>query len=306
MSIHISTKKRKLKQEKDKPTVEADSEPVLSEEMKKETSEQSTEMVDAGLALEGGKSPKEPSTLEAGADETTPVPEEAADDGKGGTYTMARSGRKAAKLAAEKLHTEKRTKRKKDKGGVNTGIKKKAEEDPWAQCDRCHKWRHLPGNVNLDSLPEHWFCELNTFDPKRNNCEAPEQTPKEVAKEKKRAKKLALKKLQKEQADAAREIEASEVLPRTKGKKGRSTSPKNMGSDQETEFDSVKVNSADDEMDARASRNTTEDDDDETTTNVTRSEEQPVKPKPKRGRPRREDKDRSAAVAPTGKGKDKV
>ena len=65
-----------------------------------------------------------------------------------------------------------------------------ADEGPWKQCNRCAKWRHLPATVNLESLPEPWFCELNIYDPKQNKCEANEHTLNEVAKEKKLAKKL--------------------------------------------------------------------------------------------------------------------
>lgn len=111
-------------------------------------------------------------------------------------YSLERSGRKAAKEAAEKLKVKKNKKKEKS-GKTATEI---AEEDPWVQCDRCLKWRHLPPSVDVNALPEHWFCELNTYDELRNNCQAPEQKPKDVAKEKKRLKKLELKKMQMEQA----------------------------------------------------------------------------------------------------------
>jgi len=65
-----------------------------------------------------------------------------------------------------------------------------ADEGPLKQCNRCAKWRHLPATVNLESLPEPWFCELNIYDPKQNKCEANEHTLNEVAKEKKLTKKL--------------------------------------------------------------------------------------------------------------------
>jgi hypothetical protein len=199
----------------------------------------------------------------------SPVPPEsgsAADDGK--AYSMARSGRKAAKRAAEKIAVKKHKPKKDEKN-------KMAEEDPWVQCDRCHKWRHLPETVNVESLPEHWFCELNIYDSRRNNCEAAEQTPKEVAKEKKRAKKLAIMKLQFEHAQAA----AEEVQEGTKSKNkigGRSTSPKN-GSDKETEFGVPEEEAVlGDSIDAKGESIT----------------DDIFKSKAKRGRPRRDEKDK--------------
>lgn len=209
---------------------------------------------------------------------TSPVPPEsgsAADDDK--AYSMARSGRKAAKRAAEKIAVKKHKPKKDEKN-------KKAEEDPWVQCDRCHKWRHLPETVNIESLPEHWFCELNVYDSKRNNCEAVEQTPKEVAKEKKRAKKLAIMKLQFEHAQAAaEEVVQEETKPKNKTG-GRSTSPKN-GSDKETEFSVPEEEPVlEDSIDAKG-KSITDDDEDVNTTPAFKS-------KAKRGRPRRDDKEK--------------
>lgn len=45
----------------------------------------------------------------------------------------------------------------------------------WAQCDRCQKWRRLPGVVDTKGLPEQWFCEMNVWDNSRRSCEAPEE-----------------------------------------------------------------------------------------------------------------------------------
>jgi hypothetical protein len=31
----------------------------------------------------------------------------------------------------------------------------------WVACDKCGKWRRIPGDVDLSSLPEQWFCTMN-------------------------------------------------------------------------------------------------------------------------------------------------
>ena len=240
-------------------------------ELDKNISSLSNDVVD----MDSGKSPR---SL------TSPTTE---DDGN--AFSIARVGRKAAQRAAEKIAEKKTKSRTKDKDKDNlatatTPKNQKKEEDPWVQCDRCHKWRHLSATVNLDSLPEHWFCELNTNDPKRNNCDAPEQTPKEVAKEKKRAKKLAWKKLQMEQAQAsAKEAEQK--------KRARSTSPR--GSDKEAEFDTNSITDSNKKAD--------EENVDQTAI-ATRSPRspspKPLPPKPKRrGRPPRSDKEKEKTSA---------
>jgi len=77
------------------------------------------------------------------------------------------------------------------------------DDDHWAQCEKCQKWRILPASVDKDKLPDPWFCEMNTYDPKRNSCEAPEQTVQEVAKEKKKKKAREERRRQKKLASAS-------------------------------------------------------------------------------------------------------
>eukprot|EP00550_Attheya_septentrionalis_P000166 CAMPEP_0198288156 /NCGR_PEP_ID=MMETSP1449-20131203/6767_1 /TAXON_ID=420275 /ORGANISM="Attheya septentrionalis, Strain CCMP2084" /LENGTH=1494 /DNA_ID=CAMNT_0043986269 /DNA_START=203 /DNA_END=4687 /DNA_ORIENTATION=+ len=114
----------------------------------------------------------------------------------------ARSGRRAAQKANERIVAKQEIVivdpyAKKKKKGEKHDLKlfpetpshkkkrnrKRSEDEDdktgWVQCERCLKWRLLP---NLDDLPDHWFCELNTFDSKRNNCEAPEQTAEDDSK----------------------------------------------------------------------------------------------------------------------------
>jgi len=44
----------------------------------------------------------------------------------------------------------------------------------WIQCDRCTKWRRLPGVLADDTLLDTWTCDLNP-DRRRRTCDAPEE-----------------------------------------------------------------------------------------------------------------------------------
>ncbi|CAK9139870.1 unnamed protein product [Ilex paraguariensis] len=52
------------------------------------------------------------------------------------------------------------------------------EQEQWAQCDSCSKWRRLPMHV---LLPPRWTCSDNIWDSNRCSCSAPDEIiPKEV------------------------------------------------------------------------------------------------------------------------------
>jgi hypothetical protein len=46
----------------------------------------------------------------------------------------------------------------------------------WVQCEdpSCMKWRKIPWHVDVDLLPEKFYCKDNKWDPKANSCDAPE------------------------------------------------------------------------------------------------------------------------------------
>ncbi|XP_039511786.1 MORC family CW-type zinc finger protein 3a [Pimephales promelas] len=50
----------------------------------------------------------------------------------------------------------------------------KRPDQNWAQCDDCQKWRKLPDGIDMNKLPENWFCRLNP-DPQFRRCEEPEE-----------------------------------------------------------------------------------------------------------------------------------
>ncbi|KAG7374060.1 CW-type zinc finger domain containing protein [Nitzschia inconspicua] len=140
-----------------------------------------------------------------------------------------RGGRKAAQQAKEKLTTKDKErdatvqeslKKKKKKrrieemeaGGDSTEILSKGPE--WVQCDSCAKWRILPDDVKVSSLPNLWYCHMNVYDPKRCSCDAPEQTQKEALKERRKALKKA-KRLEAEavQLEAKKEGLEQMIIP---------------------------------------------------------------------------------------------
>lgn len=44
----------------------------------------------------------------------------------------------------------------------------------WVQCEKCLKWRRVPFHVNVENLPEQWYCEQNTWDLEKANCAVPQ------------------------------------------------------------------------------------------------------------------------------------
>ncbi|KAL1834972.1 B3 domain-containing transcription repressor VAL1 isoform X2 [Daucus carota subsp. sativus] len=46
------------------------------------------------------------------------------------------------------------------------------EQEQWAQCDNCSKWRRLPADV---LLPANWICSDNIWDSNRCSCSAPDE-----------------------------------------------------------------------------------------------------------------------------------
>lgn len=49
------------------------------------------------------------------------------------------------------------------------------EEAKWVQCDACEKWRIVPKEFDLDTMPEQWFCHMNTWNVEVASCVVPEE-----------------------------------------------------------------------------------------------------------------------------------
>ena len=110
-------------------------------------------------------------------------------------------------------------KRRKEKEDGRKSKKNETKQDieGWVLCENCEKWRLIP---SVKDLPEKWYCKMNLTDPKRNFCEAAEQTPEEVEKERKKAKKAAARK-----------------LGRSRSLSPANATPKKMGTSQKTNKD---------------------------------------------------------------------
>ena len=45
----------------------------------------------------------------------------------------------------------------------------------WVMCETCNQWRKVPPEVDLEKLPEKWYCSMNKWDPARASCSAPQE-----------------------------------------------------------------------------------------------------------------------------------
>ena len=230
------------------PQLEVSASVELQEESEKKVTESSAGDDAAALSPRRGKTIAPiPGRAAKEGDESAPelptVDESTAEDAdarplsrsKGSTESLPgmRFGRRAAQQAKEKMTPKpddktvepgkKKKKRKRQEGEEDGEQSDESVDDrQWVQCDDCGKWRILPSSVKISSLPKNWYCHLNTYDPKRNDCSAPEQSAKQAAKEwrkaRKRAKQLRLAELQavdatKVHEDAQPEARKELVLP---------------------------------------------------------------------------------------------
>ena len=44
----------------------------------------------------------------------------------------------------------------------------------WVQCESCLKWRRVPFHINVETLPEKWYCHENTWDYEKATCDYPQ------------------------------------------------------------------------------------------------------------------------------------
>uniref|UniRef100_A0A7S2WT05 CW-type domain-containing protein n=1 Tax=Mucochytrium quahogii TaxID=96639 RepID=A0A7S2WT05_9STRA len=57
---------------------------------------------------------------------------------------------------------------------MSNSIPKKKEWN-WVLCETCQQWRKLPPEVDVNRLPEKWYCHMNEWDKQRASCSAPQE-----------------------------------------------------------------------------------------------------------------------------------
>jgi len=59
----------------------------------------------------------------------------------------------------------------------NKEKKSQQDEQEWVQCESCQKWRRLPadGSIKSESLPDVWYCSMNTWNKDEASCVADEE-----------------------------------------------------------------------------------------------------------------------------------
>ena len=50
-----------------------------------------------------------------------------------------------------------------------------ASKQEWVQCDQCEKWRKVHPQISANSLPDDWYCSMNTWDKNLASCTAAEE-----------------------------------------------------------------------------------------------------------------------------------
>lgn len=52
----------------------------------------------------------------------------------------------------------------------------------WVRCEQknCKKWRKVPHYIDVDKLPEKWYCSMNTWNPDTASCDAAEESDSEA------------------------------------------------------------------------------------------------------------------------------
>lgn len=155
--------------------------PAIVEEPEKMKQERISEGEDGDDEAPGGSSSP---TLRRRASSGTPRGGDATDGTKGKASSSSRSSKKKKKKT--KSSSSDLVDIVQDAAGaVHSGLddqddatlveEKDANEAKWVQCDSCKKWRTVPKDIDLNTMPERWYCEMNTWDATFASCSVDEE-----------------------------------------------------------------------------------------------------------------------------------
>ncbi|KAF4128816.1 CW-type Zinc Finger [Phytophthora infestans] len=133
--------------------------------------------IDDGLKLETPKSPSASVLIPSSSLMLQHVPSEDEDEEEEGT---AESN---ADAMPKPMKTGRGYGKKKRKNKMKRVLKRETSEEDeeevneakWVQCDSCKKWRTVPRDFNLDAMPKHWYCNMNTWDERFASCAVAEE-----------------------------------------------------------------------------------------------------------------------------------
>ncbi|KAH7472398.1 PHD finger-containing protein [Phytophthora ramorum] len=106
------------------------------------------------------------------------------DDRPGGSATPNTDATPRTPKAGRTIGLGKKRKKNKAKREAHRALKRGASEEEeeeenseakWVQCDSCKKWRTVPRDFNLDAMPKHWYCNMNTWDVRFASCAVAEE-----------------------------------------------------------------------------------------------------------------------------------
>lgn len=89
-----------------------------------------------------------------------------------------RGGRSGASRKKKKSKSSKHSGDSVAEGG-NTSTRAEEDEAKWVQCDNCKKWRTVPQDFDLSTMPERWYCHMNTWNTDFASCEVAEEDAKQ-------------------------------------------------------------------------------------------------------------------------------
>ncbi|KAJ8526168.1 hypothetical protein ON010_g15010 [Phytophthora cinnamomi] len=176
--------------EEDSPNVKVERKKELQDGRTSDASrtDQREQLVEGALKLEIPKSPSASVLIPSASSGLVlkHVPSEDEDDDDEGTAGSAtpnadatprtpRGGRTSGPGKKRKKNKAKRESQRALKRETSEEEEEEANEAKWVQCDSCKKWRTVPPDFNLDAMPTHWYCNMNTWDERYASCAVAEE-----------------------------------------------------------------------------------------------------------------------------------